>query len=38
LFIDENRLEVTRVNFGIASIPLFKIDVPSSSGNVQFDI
>jgi len=36
LFLSENGFEVMRVNCDIASIPLFKIDVPSSSKSIQF--
>jgi len=36
LFLSEDRLEVVRVNCGIASIPPFRIDVPSSSESIQF--
>ena len=36
MFLDKNELEVVRVDCGIASIPLFRIDVPPSSENVQF--
>ena len=36
MFLSENGLEVVRVNCGIASIPLFRIDVPSSSESIQF--
>jgi len=34
--LSENRLEVVRVDCGIASIPLFRIDIPSSSESIQF--
>jgi len=34
LFLSEDRLEVVRVDCGIASIPLFRIDVPSSSESI----
>jgi len=36
LFLSEDRLEVVRVDCGIASIPPFRIDVPSSSESIQF--
>jgi len=37
LFLSEDRLEVVRVDCGIASIPLFRIDVvPSSSESIWF--
>ena len=36
MFLSEDRLEVVRVNYGIASIPLFRIDIPSSSESIQF--
>ena len=36
LFLSEDRLEVVRVDYGIASIPPFKIDTPSSSESIQF--
>ena len=31
LFLGEHQPEVLRVDFGVASIPLFGVDVPSSS-------
>ena len=34
--MSENRFEVVRVDCGIASIPLFRIDVPLSSENIWF--
>jgi len=34
--LSEDGLEVVRVNCGIASIPLFRIDVPSSSKSIWF--
>jgi len=34
--LSEDRLEVVRVDCSIASIPLFRIDVPSSSKSVWF--
>jgi len=36
LFLDEDWFEVVRVNCGVASISLFRIDVPLSSKSVQF--
>ena len=36
MFLSEDGLEVMRVDCGIASIPLFRIDVPSSSESIQF--
>jgi len=36
LFLSENRFEVMRVDCGVASIPPFRIDVPSSSESIQF--
>ena len=36
LFLSEDRLEVVRVNCGIASIPLFRIDILSSDENIWF--
>jgi len=36
LFLSEDRLEVVRVDCGIASIPLFRIDIPLSSESIQF--
>jgi len=33
----EDRLEVMRVDCGIASIPPFRMDVPLSSESIQFD-
>jgi len=32
----EDRLEVVRVDYGIASIPPFRIDIPLSSESVWF--
>jgi len=36
LFLSEDGLEVVRVDCGVASIPPFRIDVPSSSESIQF--
>ena len=36
MFLSEDGLEVVRVDCGIASIPLFRIDAPSSSESIQF--
>jgi len=36
LFLSEDRLEVMRVDYGVASIPPFRIDVPLSSESIQF--
>ena len=36
LFLSENGLEVVRVDYGVASIPPFTINVPSSSESVWF--
>ena len=36
MFLSKDRLEVVRVNCGIASIPLFRIDIPSSSKSILF--
>jgi len=36
LFLSEDGLEVVRVDCGIASIPLFRIDVLSFSESIQF--
>jgi len=36
LFLDEDEFEVVRVNCGIASILLFRIDILSSSESIQF--
>ena len=36
LFLSENGFEVVRIDCGIASIPLFRIDVPLSSESIQF--
>ena len=36
LFLSEDRLEVVRVDCGVASIPSFKIDVLSSSESIWF--
>jgi len=34
--LSEDRLEVVRVDCSVASIPLFRIDIPSSSESIQF--
>jgi len=36
LFLSEDGLEVMRVDCGVASIPPFRIDVPSSSESIRF--
>jgi len=36
LFLSEDRLEVVRVDCGVASIPSFRIDIPSSSESIWF--
>ena len=36
LFVSENGLEVVRVDYGVASISPFRIDIPLSSKSVQF--
>ena len=36
MFLSEDVLEVVRVDCGVASIPPFRIDILSSSENVQF--
>ena len=36
MFLSEDRLEVVRVDCGIASIFLFRIDIPSSSESIRF--
>jgi len=36
LFLSEDGFEVVRVDCGVASIPLFRIDVPLSSKSIQF--
>ena len=36
LFLSKDRLEVVRVDYGIASILLFRIDILSSSESIQF--
>jgi len=35
LFLSEHRPKILRVNLGIATIPLFGVDVPLSSENVR---
>jgi len=37
LFLSEDRFEVVRVKYGIASIPPFRIDIPLSSESIRFD-
>jgi len=36
LFLSENGLEVVRIDYGVASIPSFRIDIPSSSESIWF--
>ena len=36
LFLSEDGFEVVRVDCGVASIPPFRIDVPSPSESIQF--
>ena len=36
MFLSEDGLEVVRVDYGVASIPPFRIDVPSSSKSIWF--
>ena len=36
MFLSKDRFEVVRVDCGIASIPSFMIDIPSSSKSIQF--
>ena len=36
MFLSEDRLEVVRVDYGIASIFLFRIDIPLSSESIWF--
>ena len=36
LFLSEDGLEVVRVDCGVASIPPFRIDIPSSSKSIWF--
>ena len=36
MFLSEDGFEVVRVDCSIASIPPFRIDIPSSSESVQF--
>ena len=36
LFLSKDRFEVVRIDCGIASIPLFRINVPSSSESIWF--
>ena len=36
MFLSEDKFEVVRVDCSIASIPPFRIDVPSSSESIQF--
>ena len=38
LFLSEDGLEVVRVDCGVASIPLFRIDISSSSESIWFGI
>ena len=36
MFLSEDWFEVVRVDYGIASIPYFRIDIPLSSESIQF--
>ena len=36
MFLSEDGLEVGKVDYGIANISPFRIDVPSSSESIQF--
>ena len=36
MFLSEDGFEVVRINCGVASIPLFKIDILPSSESIQF--
>ena len=36
LFLSEDGFEVVRVDCGVASIPPFRIDIPSSSESIRF--
>ena len=36
LFLSKDGLEVVRVDYGIASIPPFRIDIPLSSESIWF--
>ena len=36
MFLSEDVFEVVKVDCSIASIPLFRIDIPSSSESIQF--
>ena len=36
MFLGKDRLEVVRVDYGIANIPPFRIDIPLSSKSIQF--
>jgi len=36
LLLSEDGFEVVRIDCSIASIPLFRIDIPASSENIQF--
>jgi len=36
LFLSKDGLEVVRVDCGVASIPPFRIDIPSSSKSIWF--
>ena len=38
MFLSEDWFEVVRVDCGIASISLFRVDVPPSSESIQFNI
>ena len=36
MFLSKDRFEVVEVDYGIVSIPPFRIDIPLSSESVQF--
>ena len=36
MFLSEDRFEVVRIDYGVASIPLFRINIPLSSESIWF--
>ena len=36
MFLNKDRFEVVRIDYGIASIPPFRINIPPSSESIQF--
>ena len=37
MFLSEDRLEIVKIDYGITSIPSFRINIPLSNKSIQFD-